>query len=161
MPFWDWRYGATHRWWFLGAIAARRYGEAVHISGLSLSEQAAQKEVSRAWDRMLDSKLHLVKDGETVELSGRQVVGLHAAAERVNESQDGHVLDCILNAGAAFVVFEREADREFALRRFHEIEVQHEESNWMVADVLTKIMQPVVLFARRILARYVDGQFEF
>ena len=42
-----------------------------------------------------------------------------------------------------------------------EIEVQHEESKWMVADVLTKIMQPVVLFARRILARYVDGQFEF
>jgi len=38
------------------------------------------------------------------------------------EAQDGYVLDCLMCSGYAFVVFSREEDREFCLRRFADIE---------------------------------------
>lgn len=38
--------------------------------------------------------------------------------------QDGHVLDCLMCSGVAFVVFSREEDRDFCQRRFAEIERQ-------------------------------------
>jgi len=42
----------------------------------------------------------------------------------VGDSQDGYVLDCLMCSGYAFVVFSREEDREFCMRRFVEIERQ-------------------------------------
>ena len=70
------------------AVAARQLGEPIALNGLSLSAQAAQRLVDRAWERMLVLKLRLnLADGETVELTGRQVVGLHTAAEASAEKQ--------------------------------------------------------------------------
>merc|ERR1719428_2481776 len=43
----------------------------------------------------------------------------------VGDSQDGYVLDCLMNSGYAFIVFSREEDREFCLRRFAEIDRQY------------------------------------
>lgn len=43
---------------------------------------------------------------------------------KAGESQDGYILDCLMCSGYAFVVFSREEDREFCLRRFTEIERQ-------------------------------------
>ena len=70
------------------AVAARRLGEPLAFNGLSLSAQAAQRLVDRAWERMLVLKLKLkLADGQMVELTGRQVVGLHTAAEASAEKQ--------------------------------------------------------------------------
>ena len=70
------------------AVAARRLGEPLVLNGLSLSAQAAQRLVDRAWERMLVLKLKLkLADGQMVELTGRQVVGLHTAAEASAEKQ--------------------------------------------------------------------------
>uniref|UniRef100_A0A7S4V312 CSC1/OSCA1-like cytosolic domain-containing protein n=1 Tax=Alexandrium monilatum TaxID=311494 RepID=A0A7S4V312_9DINO len=49
---------------------------------------------------------------------------LSGLESHVGESQDGYVLDCLMCSGYAFVVFSREEDREFCLRRFGEIERQ-------------------------------------
>ncbi|CAJ1396951.1 unnamed protein product, partial [Effrenium voratum] len=38
--------------------------------------------------------------------------------ESFGESQDGYVLDSLAGSSAAFVVFSREEDREFCVRRF-------------------------------------------
>jgi len=50
-----------------------------------------------------------------------ELSGLEGAA---GDSQDGYVLDCLMNSGFAFVVFSREEDREFCMRRFQEIDRQ-------------------------------------
>lgn len=42
----------------------------------------------------------------------------------IGDSQDGHVLDCLMCSGYAFIVFSREEDREFCMRRFAEIDRQ-------------------------------------
>jgi len=42
----------------------------------------------------------------------------------VGDSQDGYVLDCLMCSGFAFVIFSREEDREFCMRRFAEIDRQ-------------------------------------
>jgi len=42
----------------------------------------------------------------------------------VGDSQDGYVLDCLMCSGYSFIVFSREEDREFCMRRFAEIDRQ-------------------------------------
>lgn len=49
---------------------------------------------------------------------------LSGLESHVGDSQDGYVLDCLMCSGYAFVVFSREEDREFCMRRFAEIERQ-------------------------------------
>merc|ERR1719310_1589088 len=49
---------------------------------------------------------------------------LSGLESHVGDSQDGYVLDCLMNSGYAFVVFSREEDREFCIRRFAEIDRQ-------------------------------------
>mmetsp|Transcript_134691 Transcript_134691/g.234036 ORF Transcript_134691/g.234036 Transcript_134691/m.234036 type:complete len:824 (-) Transcript_134691:88-2559(-) len=41
-----------------------------------------------------------------------------------SDSQDSYVLDCLMCSGYAFLVFSREEDREFCIRRFAEIDRQ-------------------------------------
>lgn len=91
------------------------------VLGFEVEGAAVAYDFAEEHTFVLDRLNHLLEKAD-VEL-GVYASDL-ASQQRVNESQDGHVLDCILNAGAAFVVFERESDREFCLRRFHEIELQ-------------------------------------
>jgi len=42
----------------------------------------------------------------------------------IADSQDSYMLDCLMNSGFAFIVFSREEDREFCVRRFAEIDRQ-------------------------------------
>lgn len=49
---------------------------------------------------------------------------LSGLESHVGDSQDGYVLDCLMNSGYAFVVFSREEDREFCMRRFADIQRQ-------------------------------------
>jgi len=54
--------------------------------------------------------------------------------ERHAASQDSHLLDCLMNAGYAFVVFSREEDREFCSRRFAEIDRQVKQGLHRISD---------------------------
>jgi len=49
---------------------------------------------------------------------------LSGLESQLGDSQDGYVLDCLMCSGFAFVVFSREEDREFCMRRFVEIDRQ-------------------------------------
>ena len=97
------------------AVAARRLGEPLAFNGLSLSAQAAQRLVDRAWERMLVLKLKLkLADGQMVELTGRQVVGLHTAAEASAEKQIAIVhagVRVLLTAHALGVLKQRRSTR--------------------------------------------------
>eukprot|EP00439_Symbiodinium_sp_Y106_P075445 s486_g14.t5 len=53
--------------------------------------------------------------------------------EMMASSQDGHVLDSLVSSGQAVVVFSREEDREFCLRRFVEIHRQLRQSESRVS----------------------------
>ena len=65
------------------AAAAERVGALNSMGGgMSLSAQAAQVRVDQSWQRMLATKVAFIKNGVQVELTGRQVFGLHVAAER-------------------------------------------------------------------------------
>jgi hypothetical protein len=78
----------------LAAAAARRFGDKGGSAGgggtgLSLSEQAAQRQVERAWERALNMRLRVVLLGgeKTLELTGRQVMGLHGHASKSSSGQ--------------------------------------------------------------------------
>ncbi len=65
-------------------VAAKRAGKAVASAslshGTSLSAQAVAAEVDRKWERVLATRVLLVRGGTTIELTGRQIVGLQNAA---------------------------------------------------------------------------------
>lgn len=42
----------------------------------------------------------------------------------IADKQDGYIIDCLMSSGYAFIVFSREEDREFCMRRFADIERQ-------------------------------------
>lgn len=66
--------------------AAKKFG-AGWQSTTSLTEQAQKQEIARNWERVLACKVHAVKGGVTIELTGRQVMGLHEAAARAPKKQ--------------------------------------------------------------------------
>eukprot|EP00930_Biecheleria_cincta_P098968 TRINITY_DN90620_c0_g1_i1.p1 TRINITY_DN90620_c0_g1~~TRINITY_DN90620_c0_g1_i1.p1 ORF type:complete len:841 (-),score=112.30 TRINITY_DN90620_c0_g1_i1:60-2582(-) len=84
--------------------------------------------VSIAYD--LGDEVDFVEDriSKTVEQAdthlGIYPAELANADSKVGESQDSYVLDCLASCGQAFVVFSREEDREFCIRRFGEINRQ-------------------------------------
>lgn len=84
--------------------------------------------VSIAYDHM--EELDFIEDRiqRTVEKAdchlGVYPAELSGLESHIGDSQDGYVLDCLMNSGYVFVVFSREEDREFCMRRFAEIERQ-------------------------------------
>ena len=67
--------------------AERRFGDPVELGGLSLSEQARQLQIDRAWEVALALNVKVVMGSKTVRLTGKQIVGLHAHAERAPSGQ--------------------------------------------------------------------------
>ena len=97
----------------LKMASERVFGEdAVPLGGgLSLSEQARQHQVDRAWGRALKLKVKVAIGGRTVALSGKQVIGLHAHAERAPTRQvafiDGAGERCVMTSRALGMVKEQ------------------------------------------------------
>ena len=81
---------------------------------MSLSEQAAQIEHGRRWERTLATKVQLVRGGATIELTGRQIVGL---SEVANGSQKGQVRSALgLRDGALAVALQSVAHWRWVAR---------------------------------------------
>ena len=102
---------------------------------------------------MLRWSAHTVKEGEVVGAVHGGRAGLQWSAV-FSELAEGQRADADLDDLEPFSVVRLREDNaacELALKRGYSAAMSY----------ISKIMQPVVLFARRILARYVDGQFEF
>jgi len=84
--------------------------------------------VSVAYDHV--EELEFIEDRTTRAIEkadchlGVYPTELSGLESHVGDSQDGYVLDCLMNSGYAFVVFSREEDREFCMRRFADIQRQ-------------------------------------
>eukprot|EP00928_Gymnodinium_smaydae_P018664 TRINITY_DN17112_c0_g4_i1.p1 TRINITY_DN17112_c0_g4~~TRINITY_DN17112_c0_g4_i1.p1 ORF type:complete len:901 (-),score=190.39 TRINITY_DN17112_c0_g4_i1:82-2670(-) len=84
------------------------------MEGVSIAYDHAE-EIEFVDDRVL----RLVEKADTnLGVYPSELSGLES---QNSDAQDGHVLDCLMASGSAFVVFTREEDREFCLRRFEEI----------------------------------------
>lgn len=84
--------------------------------------------VSIAYDHYEEAEFISDRIARTVEKADTHL-GVYAAElsgleSSVGDDQDSYVLDCVMCSGCAFVVFSREEDREFCLRRFAEIDRQ-------------------------------------
>ncbi|CAK9084901.1 unnamed protein product [Durusdinium trenchii] len=141
---------ATVRWLFTQGRAARaEYEEVPHLADYALFAEGFPKSartphevkaffesilgfeiegVSIAYD--VSEELDFIEDRthKAVEQADAHL-GVYPAElsdlrESFGESQDGYVLDGLVSCGEAVVVFSREEDREFCLRRFAEIRRQ-------------------------------------
>ncbi|CAE7564841.1 MAP2B [Symbiodinium natans] len=141
---------AVVRWiWTQGRAARAENEELPHISDYALMAEGFPKsarsphEVKAFFESILGFEVEgvsiaydLSDEAEFVESRVLRVVEqadahlsiypaeLADVRELMGSSQDGHVLDCLASSGQAVVVFSREEDREFCIRRFAEIRRQ-------------------------------------
>eukprot|EP00419_Tripos_fusus_P083123 CAMPEP_0172944712 /NCGR_PEP_ID=MMETSP1075-20121228/226185_1 /TAXON_ID=2916 /ORGANISM="Ceratium fusus, Strain PA161109" /LENGTH=391 /DNA_ID=CAMNT_0013806143 /DNA_START=521 /DNA_END=1693 /DNA_ORIENTATION=+ len=84
--------------------------------------------ISIAFDHSEEVEFVQERISRVIEKSDAQLgvypAELAALEAHVGESQDGYILDCLLCSGYVFIVFSREEDREFCMRRFAEINQQ-------------------------------------
>ena len=94
----------------LATVHQKRFGGPL-AEGVSLSVQAAQRKVDEAWQRALRLKVRVALAGTTVELTGGQVMGLHAHAFRATSHQvavkDGVGERVVLTLAALTILKER------------------------------------------------------
>ena len=149
---------ATVRWLFTQGRAARaEYEEVPHLTDYALLAEGFPKSartphevkaffesilgfeiegVSIAYDlaeelEFIEDRVHRAVEQADANL-GVYPAELSELRESFGESQDGYVLDGLVSCGEALVVFSREEDREFCLRRFAEIRRQVMQNDFKV-----------------------------